>query len=52
MVLFVTGMLVDLSVSIKQVTISAAIMQLKVSGAYLVTVSTSNMWVAIFVVIM
>ena len=30
-VLFVTGMLVDLSVAIKQVTVSVAIMQLEVS---------------------
>ena len=35
MVLFVTGMLVDLSVAIKQVTVSVVIMQLKVSAAHM-----------------
>ena len=41
---FVTGMLVDLSVAIIQVTVSVAVMQLEVSAAY--------MWETIFVVIM
>ena len=44
MVLFVTGMLVDLSVAIMQLEVSAAHMQ--------VTVSAANMWVTIFIVIM
>ena len=35
MLLFVTGMLMDLSVAIKQVTVSLAIMQLEVSGAHM-----------------
>ena len=53
MVLFVTGMLVDLSVAIKQMTIFVAIVQLEGSGAHMqVTVSAENMWVTIFVVIM
>ena len=50
---FVTGMLVDLSVAIIQVTVSVAIMQLDVFTAHMqVTVSAANMWVTIFVVIM
>ena len=50
---FVTGMLVDLSVAITQVTVSVAIMQLEVFAAHTqVTVSAANMWVTIFVVIM
>ena len=53
MILFVTGMLVDLSVAIKQVTVSIAIMQLEVYGAHMqVTVSASKMSLAIFVVSM
>ena len=52
-VLFVTGMLVDLPVAIEQVTVSVVIMQLEVSGAHMqVTVSAANMWVTIFIVIM
>ena len=48
MVLFVTGMLIDLHVA-KQVTVSVAIVQLGVSGAHLqVSVSAANMWVTIF----
>ena len=44
MVLFVTGMLMDLSV---------AIMQLEASGVHMpVTVSAAKMWLTIFVVIM
>ena len=44
MVLFVTGMLVDLSVAIMQVIVSVAIMQLEVSVALMqVTVSATNM---------
>ena len=35
MVLFVTCMLVDLSVTIKQVTVSVAVMELEVSGAHM-----------------
>ena len=35
MALFFTGMLVDLSVLIKQVNVSVAIMQLEVSGAHM-----------------
>ena len=51
-VLFVTGMLVDLSVAIQQVTFCCNL-KLGVSGAYMqVTVSTANMWVTIFIVIM
>ena len=43
-VLFVTGMLVYLSVAIKQGIVSVAIMQLEVSGAHMqVTVSAANM---------
>ena len=50
MVLFVTGMLVDLSVAFKQMTVSVVIMQLKVSTAHMqVTVSVANLWVTIFV---
>ena len=44
MVLFVTGLLVDLSVMIKQLEVFGAHMQ--------VTVSAAKMWLAIFVVIM
>ena len=41
---FVTGMLVDLSVTIIQVTVSVAIMQLEVFAAHTqVTVSAANM---------
>ena len=48
MVLYVTGMLVDLSVKIMQV----AIMQLEVSAAHMqVTVSAASMGMAIFIVI-
>ena len=41
----VTGMLVDLSVAIMQVTVSVAIMQLQVFAAHMmqVTVSAANM---------
>ena len=50
---FVTGMLVDLSFAIMQVTVSVANMQLEVFAAHMqVTVSASNMWVTIFVAIM
>ena len=50
---FVTGLLVDLSVAIIQVTVSVAILQLEVFVAHTqVTVSAVNMWVKIFVVIM
>ena len=53
MVLFVIGMLVDLSVAIMQMAVSVAIMQLAVSGAHIqVTVSAANMWVTTIVVIM
>ena len=53
MVLFVTGMLVDRSVAIKQMTVSVVIVQLEVSGAHMqVIVSGVNMWVIIFIVIM
>ena len=53
MVLFVTGMLVDLSVAIKKVTVSVSIMQLEVSAAHMqVTVFAAKMWLTIFVVIM
>ena len=46
-------MLVDLSVTIMQVTVSVAVMQLEVSEAHIqVTVSATNMWVTIFIVIM
>ena len=49
----VTGMLVDLSVTIMQVTVSIQVMQLEVSAAHMqVTVSAANMWVTIFIVIM
>ena len=44
MVLYVTGMLVDISVAIIQLEVSAALMQ--------VTVFAANMWVTIFIVIM
>ena len=44
MLLSVTGMLVDLSVKIMQVTVSVAVMQFEVS--------VENMWVTIFIVIM
>ena len=46
---FVTGMLVDLSVAIIQVTVSVSIMQLEVFAAHMQV--TANMWVTIFVVI-
>ena len=47
----VTGMLVDLSVPIMQVTVSVAVMQLEVSAAHMqVTVSAANMWATIFIV--
>ena len=50
---FVTGMLVDLSVAIMQVTVPVVIMQLEIFAARTqVTVSAANMWVTIFVVIM
>ena len=50
-VVFVTSMLVDLSVVIKQVTVSVAIMQLDVFGAHKqVTVSAAKVWLTIFVV--
>ena len=50
---FVTGMLVDLSVTIMQVTVSVAVIQLEVSAAHMkVTVSAANMWVTIFIEIM
>ena len=53
MLLIVTGMLVGLSVAIKQATVSVAIRQLEVSAAHMqVTVSAANMWATIFVVIM
>ena len=38
MVLFVTGMLVDLSVTITQVTVSVAIMQLEISAAHILSI--------------
>ena len=51
MVLFVTGMLVDRSVAIKQVTVSVAMMQLEVFAAHMqVTGFAANMWVAVFVI--
>ena len=50
---FVTDMLVDFSVAIKQVTNSAAIMHLDVFKAHMqVTISAAKMWLTIFVVIM
>ena len=53
MVLFVTGMLLILSVSNQQVTVSVAIMHLEVSGTHIqVTVSAAKMWLTIFNVIM
>ena len=46
-------MLVDLSVTIMQVTVSVAVMQLEVSAAHIqVTVPAANMWVTIFIEIM
>ena len=52
MVVFVTGMLVNLSDAIKQVTVSVAIMQLNIFGAHMqVTVSAAKIWLTIFVVI-
>ena len=52
-VLSAISTLVDLPVTIMQVTVSVAIMQLEVSAAHMqVTVSAANMWVAIFTVIM
>ena len=51
MVLFATGMLVYLSVVIKQVTVSVAIMQLEFSGAHM-RVSAAHMWMTISVAIM
>ena len=50
---FVTGMLMDHSVAIIQVTVSVAAMQLDVFAAHTqVKVSAANMWVTIFVAIM
>ena len=50
--LSVTVMLVDLFVTIMQVTGSVAVIQLEVSAAHMqVTVSATNMWVTIFIVI-
>ena len=50
---FYTGMLVDLSVAIMHVTVSAAIRKLEVSAALmLVTFSAANMWVTICILIM
>ena len=50
---FVTGMLVDFSVAIMQVTVSVAIVQLEVAAALMqVTVSAANMWMAVCIVIM
>ena len=52
-VVFVTGMLVDLSVAIKQGTVSVGIMQLDIFGTHMqVTVSAAKLWLTIFVVIM
>ena len=52
-VLFVTGMLEDLSVAIKQAAVSVAIMQLEVSAAHMqVTVSAGKLGLTFFVVIM
>ena len=43
----------DLSVAIKQTTVSVATVQLGFSGAHMqVTVSAANIWVTVFVVIM
>ena len=42
--LSVTGMLVDLSVTVTEVTVSVTVMQLEVSAA--------NMWVTVFIVIL
>ena len=51
--LFVTGMLVDRSVAIKQVTVSVAMMQLEVSTAHMqVTGFAANSWVTVLFVIM
>ena len=48
MVLFVTGVLVDLCAAIKQVTVFVAIMQLEVSGVHMqVTVSATKIWMTI-----
>ena len=45
MVLFVTGILSDLSVAIKQVTVSVAIIQLEGFGAHMqVTVPAAKIW--------
>ena len=53
MVLFVSGILSDLSVVIKQVTVSVAIIQLEVFGASMqVTVPAGKMWFKISVAIM
>ena len=53
MALFVTGMLVDLSVAIKQVAVSVAIIQLEISAAHMkVTVSATKMRLTNFVVIL
>ena len=53
MVLFVVGMLEDLSVAIKQAAVSVAIMQLEVSAAHMqVTVSAGKLGLTFFVVIM
>ena len=52
MALFVTGMLVDLSVAIMHVTVSVAIMPLEVFAALMqMTVSAANTWVTIFFVV-
>ena len=49
MALFVTGMLVDLSVAITHVTVSVAIMPLEIFAALMqMTVSAANTWVTIF----
>ena len=46
---YATDRLMDLSVTIMQVTVSVAIMQLEFSAAHMqVTVSTAVMWVTIF----
>ena len=48
----VTGILVDLSVIIMQVTVSVAVVLLEVSAAHTqVTVSAANMWATIFIII-
>ena len=52
MVLLVTGMLVDLPVSIIQVTVSVTTIHLEVSAAHMqVTGSAENMWMTIVVII-